>query len=156
MPFTFTDYLCRFGPLVPPSPAFEDWLRRNDVPPPVADVFRRGVIRSYHVPPAEQPDYHDWLLFDEAGLMAQNRSAADRPMRDGLLVFASGPDGTLVAADLSGNVGAVGYVNHERYWHAPDLMDEYVEVAGSLDAYAELVDRGGLPCDYCDAWKKSG
>ena len=148
----YQDFQRDWGTVTSPSAEFEAWLERNAIPQHIVEQFRLGVLQDHQVDLREvEFGPHEWVVMDERSIMSENPSADKQPLRDGLLLIGSGPDGTQLAIDLLNNVGAVGYINHERYWHSPDLQAEYIEVANSLDEFARMAYLAQLPCDYCDA-----
>ena len=132
--------------LQPASEAFLAWLVANRAPESIVSVFQEGTLR-------EDVEDYPLLLLSEGAMMDVDYIPIGVAIENGFLVFGvSVGCGDPAVIDLRGDVGAVGYLNHETLQSVQDVRGRaFWPVTFSLDEGAELVSWCNFPIDYHDA-----
>lgn len=128
------------------SPEVAQWLDSLHQLPPSLVTFLKT-----HSPKTEL-----WagagFIFDEATIMRRNTEFPG-PLRAGLFILGSAPNGDLIVLDLDISPGAVGYLNHERMYSVRDLRSIFAPICESVGEFVWRINanEGDLADDYFEA-----
>lgn len=143
------------------SDGFRQLLDSFGIEPAAPSDELRRMLVSHQIPPAGQEVLFRHLmseplelggtLFPEDGVRGCNAEDYCPLLQNGLIAVGWCGNGDFIAMDLTGRIGAIGYVNHDQLWEPKDSRVAFHLVAENLTEFIVLSNQERMPYDYYDA-----
>jgi len=131
------------------SRKFVNWLRANDIPAPLIELYKQGTPTSY-----AQLGFGG--LSSEKELIQENKENPNFLLAE-FLIVGSASNGDIIAVDFGKGNGAAGYFSHElgpKELSPRQIRRDFRAVAPSLGAMVLGLVKDSVPIDYYWTWSQ--